>query len=44
MILYERGMNEGAVTINLGIYQDGSVGEEALQVMREVKERVRNVR
>lgn len=29
--------NGGAVTINMGIYQDGTVGEKALQVMREVK-------
>jgi hypothetical protein len=34
--------NGGAVTINLGIYQDGSVGEKALQVMREVKSLIRN--
>lgn len=33
--------NGGAVTINLGIYQDGTVGEKALQVMKEVKEIVR---
>jgi hypothetical protein len=32
--------NKGAVTINLGIYQDGTVGEKALQVMREVKQKV----
>jgi len=34
--------NNGAVTINLGIYQDGTVGEKALQVMREVKNQIRN--
>jgi hypothetical protein len=33
--------NRGAVTINLAIYQDGTVGEKALQVMREVKEDIR---
>ncbi|MDC0325131.1 alpha-L-fucosidase [bacterium] len=34
--------NGGAVTINLGIYQDGTVGEKALQVMNEVKRHIRN--
>lgn len=33
--------NGGMVTINLGIYQDGTVGERALQVMKEVKNKVR---
>lgn len=33
--------NKGAVTINLGIYQDGTVGQKALQVMREVKKNIR---
>jgi len=33
--------NKGAVTINLGIYQNGTVGEKALQVMREVREQIR---
>ena len=33
--------NGGAVTINMGIFQDGTVGEKALQVMRGVKERIR---
>jgi len=33
--------NGGAVTINMSIYQDGTVGKKALQVMREVKERIR---
>ena len=33
--------NGGAVTINMGIYEDGTVGEKALQVMRGVKERIR---
>lgn len=32
----------GAVTINLGIYQDGTVGVKALEVMKEVRQRVRN--
>lgn len=33
--------NGGAVTVNMCIYQDGTVGEKALQVMRGVKERIR---
>jgi len=33
--------NGGAVTINMCIYQDGTVGEKALQVMRGVKESIR---
>ncbi len=33
--------NGGAVTINLAIYQDGTVGEKALQVMKGVKENIR---
>ena len=33
--------NGGAVTINMSIFQDGTVGKNALQVMREVKERIR---
>jgi hypothetical protein len=33
--------NGGAVTINLGIYQDGTVDPKALQVMEEVKQRIR---
>ena len=33
--------NKGAVTVNLGIYQDGTVGEKALQVMREVRNQIR---
>ena len=33
--------NGGAVTVNMGIYQNGKVGEKALQVMREVKEQIR---
>lgn len=36
--------NNGAVTVNLGIYQDGTVGEKALQVMREVKNQIRKGR
>ena len=31
----------GAVTINMGIYQDGSVGKKALQVMQGVKAQIR---
>jgi hypothetical protein len=34
--------NGGAVTINLGIYQNGTVGSKALQVMREVKDQIQN--
>lgn len=33
--------NGGAVTINLGIYQNGTVGEEALEVMKEVRRQIR---
>ena len=33
--------NGGFVTINLAIYQDGTVGDKALQVMKEVKENIR---
>ncbi len=33
--------NGGAVTINLAIYQDGTVGEKALAVMKGVKEIIR---
>jgi hypothetical protein len=33
--------NGGAVTINLAIYQDGTVGKKALQVMKEVKNEIR---
>jgi len=33
--------NSGAVTINMGIYQDGTVGEKALKVMKEVKKAIR---
>ena len=31
----------GAVTINIGIYQDGTIGKKALQVMQGVKTRIR---
>lgn len=34
-------LNGGAVTINLAVYQDGTVGEKALQVMKGVKENIR---
>lgn len=34
--------NGGAVTINLSIFQDGTVGEKALKVMRGVKSEIRN--
>lgn len=33
--------NGGAVTINLGIYQDGTVGEKALKVMKEVRQQIK---
>jgi hypothetical protein len=33
--------NGGAVTINLGIYQDGTVGKDALEVMKQVKTIIR---
>ena len=32
----------GAVTINLGIYQDGTVGPKALQVMKKIRDAIRN--
>jgi hypothetical protein len=34
--------NKGAVTINMGIYQDGTVGEKALNVMKEVRNQIRS--
>jgi hypothetical protein len=34
-------VNGGAVTINLGIFQDGTVGEKALDVMKQVRKTVR---
>jgi len=34
--------NGGAVTINLGIHQDGSVDPRALDVLKEVRQRIRN--
>ena len=34
--------NGGAVTINLGIYQDGSVDPRAADVLKEVRQRIRN--
>ena len=33
--------NGGAVTINLGIYQDGSVDSKAVDVLKEVRQRIR---
>ena len=36
--------NGGAVTINLGIYQDGSVDPRAVDVLKEVRQRVRKER
>ena len=33
--------NGGAVTINLGIYQDGTVDPNAVEVLKEVRKRVR---
>jgi hypothetical protein len=39
----ERCNNEGgAVTINLGIYQNGKIGDNALQIMKKVKARLRH--
>ncbi|MDW5290139.1 alpha-L-fucosidase [Formosa sp. PL04] len=35
-------VNGGAVTINLAIYQDGTVGKKALQVMKEVNKNIKN--
>jgi hypothetical protein len=32
--------NGGAVTINMGIFQDGTVGEKALDVMKQVRKNV----
>jgi len=34
--------NGGAVTINLGMYQDGSVDPRAVNVLKEVRKRIRN--
>ncbi len=34
-------LHGGAVTVNLGIYQDGRVGTKALEIMREVRKLVR---
>lgn len=34
--------NGGAVTVNIGIYQNGTIGEKALAIMKEVKNHVRN--
>jgi len=31
----------GAVTVNLGIYQDGRMGDRALEVMRAVRRQIR---
>ena len=36
--------NKGAVTVNMGIYQDGTVGKKALEVMKEVKQQIRTVK
>jgi hypothetical protein len=33
--------NGGAVTINLGIYQDGSVHPRAADVFKEIRQRIR---
>jgi hypothetical protein len=33
--------NGGAVTINLGIYQDGMVDPKAVNLLKEVRKRVR---
>jgi hypothetical protein len=34
--------NGGAVTLNLGIYQDGPVDPRAVEVLKEVRKRIRN--
>ena len=34
--------NRGIVTVNIGIYQDGTVSDGALQVMKEVKSQLRS--
>lgn len=31
----------GVVTINLGIFQDGTIGKEALEVMQIVRKKIR---
>jgi hypothetical protein len=36
--------NGGAVTINMGIYQNGTVDEKALKVMKEIKQQIRSVK
>jgi hypothetical protein len=36
--------NGGAVTVNLGIYQDGSVDPGAVDVLKEVRQRIRKAR
>ena len=33
--------NKGAVTVNMGIYQDGTVGKKALEVMKAVRNQIR---
>jgi hypothetical protein len=33
--------NKGAVTVNMGIYQDGTVGKKALEVMKAVRKQIR---
>ncbi|MFC1738872.1 hypothetical protein ACFL1G_07490 [Planctomycetota bacterium] len=33
--------NGGVVSINMGIYQDGKVGEESLKVMRALRKAIR---
>jgi hypothetical protein len=33
--------NGGAVTINLGIYQDGTVDSKAVDVLKEIRQRIR---
>jgi len=33
--------NEGVITMNLGIYQDGSIGDKTMKVMKEIKKAIR---
>jgi hypothetical protein len=33
--------NQGVVTVNLGIYQDGTIGPRARELMRSVRRNIR---
>ncbi|NSW89482.1 MAG: alpha-L-fucosidase [Firmicutes bacterium] len=43
LISYIKGCmkNGGVITMNLGIYQDGSIGDKTLEVMKEIKKAIR---